>query len=438
MLEQLAVNFKVTGGEQFEKIKSKLDSIRAKTKSPFSTNIKAKGIEKLEKIKDKLKNIKDKISKPFKLFLQTSGVQKALNLTRNGFKRFGNYATQQFEKAQKKANSFSGTIKKIVAALGVGLVVKTGLEGAGNLEQYRNTLETVLKDKNKAQKKLAWASRFANKTPFETGEVVGGMTKLESYGIEGDRVLKTTKRTYLEMIGDMASGMGKSFDQAIEAVADAKTGELERLKEFGMTKKMIADFGAEKGLELFNNKGQIKDMELFNKTLFEMMNAKFGGSMEKQANTFKGALSTIKGTFKSALSTIAGVNEFGDLVKNSPFQLLKDKAIIPLSKVLVKMQEDGTFTKWAEKLASGLVTVISVGRKIINFLIEWKEVVIPLTTALSGLFVIYEITKAIGALSKGLSLITKGFNPWMLGIGLAITAGVALYRNWDKITAGKN
>ena len=284
-----------------------------------------------------------------------------------------------------------------------------------------------------ARKKLAWASRFANKTPFETEEVVGGMTKLQSYGIEGDRILKTTNRTYLEMIGDMASGMGKSFDQAIEAVADARTGELERLKEFGITKNMIAEFGKSKGLEIFNSKGQINDLELFNKTLFEMMDSRFGGAMEKQAKTFRGGLSTISGAAKSALSTLAGVNEFGDIVENSPFQILRDKVIIPFANTLVRLQEDGTFTRWAENLSNIFGEIINVGGKVIDFIVKWKEVLIPLASAIAGIFVINKIIVLIGALKTALAGFS--FNPIMLGIGAVIAIGVLLYRNWDLIKA---
>lgn len=433
MLEQLAVSFKVFGAEKFEKIKKQLREIKEKTSSPFETiaKVKVKGREKLDKLKEQINSIKAKVKAPFKMLLKTAGIQKALESTKIGFKKFGNYAVQQFEKAQKKANSLTGVIKKIVTALGAGLLIKTGIGGAGQLEQYRNTLETVLKDSKKAKQKLAWASRFSNKTPFETEEVVGGMTKLQSYGIEGDRVLKTTGRTYLEMIGDMASGMGKSFDQAIEAVADARTGELERLKEFGITKNMIAEFGKTQGIELFNSKGQIQDMELFNKALFEMMNSRFGGAMEKQAKTFKGGLSTIKGAFKSALSTLAGVNEFGDIVENSPFQILKDKVILPVANWLVKKQEDGTFTKWGEKLSETFSTVISTGEKIINFIVKWKELIIPLVSALGGLFILNKIVVLIGAIKVALAALS--FNPIILGIGAAIAVGVLLYRNWDKI-----
>ena len=322
MLEQLALSFKVIGNglESMKKIDVQLSTLK----------------NKLSTFQSKLSNFRNKIGSIFsqiknKITSSMSGafsrINNGLNNVRRGFKRFGNYAVQQFERSKQKANGLMGVFKKLLGMIAAGITIKASIDGASSMEQFRNTLETVLKDPNKARKKLAWANRFANKTPFESQEVVEGMTKLQSYGIEGDRILKTTNRTYLEMIGDMASGMGKSFDQAIEAVADARTGELERLKEFGITKNMIDDFGKSQGIEIFNNKGQIKDMELFNKTLFEMMNSRFGGAMEKQAKTFKGGLSTISGAFKSGLATLAGVNEFGDIVENSPFQILKDKVI---------------------------------------------------------------------------------------------------------------
>lgn len=427
MLEQLALSFKVIGNglESMKKIDVQLSTLK----------------NKLSTFQSKLSNFRNKIGSIFsqiknKITSSMSGafsrINNGLNNVRRGFKRFGKYVVQQFERSKQKANGLMGVFKKLLGMIAAGITIKASIDGASSMEQFRNTLETVLKDPDKARKKLAWANRFANKTPFESQEVVEGMTKLQSYGIEGDRILKTTNRTYLEMIGDMASGMGKSFDQAIEAVADARTGELERLKEFGITKSMIADFGKSKGLEIFNNKGQIKDMELFNKTLFEMMDSRFGGAMEKQAKTFKGGLSTISGAFKSGLATLAGVNEFGDIIENSPFQVLKDKVIIPFSELLIKLQEDGTFTKWAENLASAFKNIIKIGGKVVDFIIKWKEVTIPLVSAFTGMLIIHEVVKGIGALKKAMSFTT---NPYMLAIGAAITVGVLLYRNWDLIKA---
>lgn len=391
------------------------------------------GKRALQKIKQSYKETQQLLKKPLAVRFGNvlknpfTGIKKSFNL-------FSSYSTKVFNNAQKKASSLMGTFRRLVGVLSAGLTIKTGLEGASNIEQYRNTLETVLKDSILAQKKLAWASRLANKTPFETEEIINGMTKMQSYGMEGDRVLKSTGKTYLEMIGDMASAMNKPFEQAVEALADSRTGELERLKEFGITKNMIGDFAKLKGYgDLFNNKGQIKDLNLFNKALFELMNSKYGGAMEKQARTFKGAMSTIKGVLKSGLATLIGMDEFGNAIKNSPFQLIRDKVLIPLADLLVKWQEDGTFIKWAEGFSSGIEKVIKTGKNIISFCIKWKEVVIPVVSALAGLFIIEKIAYMIGALKVALAALS--FNPVVAGIGLVIAGTVALYRNWDKVRA---
>ena len=443
MLEQLSLVFKVVGNgqvtlnqisSQIGNLKNNMSNFKNSVSSTFG-NLKST----IGSVKQSLVAFKNKISTTFNAlkakitanFPAISKIRNGFILLRRSLGNFGNYAQQQFQKSKEKASTLLSVLKRIATILAAGFTIKTAIDGAGNIEQYRNTLETVLKDSDMARRKLAWASRFANRTPFETNEVLSGMTKLQSYGIEGDRVLKTTNRTYLEMIGDMASGMGKSFDQAIEAIADARTGELERLKEFGITKNMIAEFGKSKGLEIFNNKGQINDLELFNKTLFEMMDSRFGGAMEKQAKTFKGGLSTISGATKSALATLAGVNEFGDIVENSPFQILRDRVIIPLANTLVKFQEDGTFTRWAENLSSIFGELISWGEKIINFIVKWKEVLIPLASAIAGLFVINKVIVLIGALKTALAALS--FNPIMLAIGAVIAIGVLLYRNWDLV-----
>ena len=128
---------------------------------------------------------------------------------------------------------------------------------------------------------------------------------------------------------------------------------------------------------------------------------------------------------------MVGVNEFGDIVENSPFQILRDKVIIPFANTLIKLQENGTFTRWAENLSNIFGEIINIGGKVIDFIVKWKEVLIPLASAITGIFVINKVIVLIGALKTALSAFS--FNPIMLGIGAVIAIGVLLYRNWDLI-----
>ncbi|GMB00086.1 hypothetical protein [Pelosinus sp. IPA-1] len=157
------------------------------------------------------------------------------------------------------------------------------VQSNAEMEQYKNTLTVVLKSSERATETLEWAAKFAAQTPFEIPQVVEATTRLETYGITAQKTLGT--------IGDMASVMGKPLMQAVEAVADAQTGEVERLKEFGITKQMLIDQGAKMGTTVVDSKGTITDMVAFNAALFTIMEDRYKGGMEMQSKSFKGMLS---------------------------------------------------------------------------------------------------------------------------------------------------
>ena len=141
-----------------------------------------------------------------------------------GAKKQGSF-DKTFSSISKSVKSLTKTVAGVattyISAKALKDVGKSALESASGLEGYRSTLNVVLKDQQKAAKMMAWAVEFANKTPFETDSVVEATVRLQSYGIEAESVMT--------QIGDMAGVMNKDLMQAVEAVADAQTGELERL-----------------------------------------------------------------------------------------------------------------------------------------------------------------------------------------------------------------
>lgn len=179
------------------------------------------------------------------------------------------------------------SLQGAIAAVAGGVVFKQAydwlVDSNAQMEQYRNTLTVVLGSQEKAVKTLEWANKFAAQTPFEIPQIVEATTRMAAYGINAQKTLG--------IVGDMASVMGKDLMQAVEAVADAQTGELERLKEFGITKQMIIDQAKLLGSNPVNNSGQITDMKAFNAALFSLMEKRFKGGMEMQSKSFKGMLS---------------------------------------------------------------------------------------------------------------------------------------------------
>ena len=245
----------------------------------------------------------------------TAGVTREMESATRSVVSFKNRAGSAINSAAKSFVKFGTAAAGVTAAL----AAKTGLSEAMDLEGYRLQLETATKDTQKASEIMQYAINLANKTPFEGGELVEGAAKFETMGMAAQK--------WLPLAGDMAAATNKSFDQATEALIDAQNGELERLKEFGITKAKIVEQGEKMfaGVQLVNNKGQIVNQEKFNEALISLMQERFGGGMEKQATTMKGLWSTVTGVTKSALATITGIATDGSIRSGSALDMLKDK-----------------------------------------------------------------------------------------------------------------
>lgn len=279
-----------------------------------------------------------------------------------GAKKQGSF-DKTFSSISKSVKSLTKTVAGVaatyVSAKALADVGKSALESASGLEGYRSTLNVVLKDQQKAAKMMAWAVEFANKTPFETDSVVEATVRLQSYGIEAQKVMT--------QIGDMAGVMNKDLMQAVEAVADAQTGELERLKEFGITKAMITAKGAElyKNQTIVNNKGQIVDQQKFNDALFALMEDRFKGGMEIQAKSYKGLMSTIAGVWKTGLAQMAGISGTGEIIEGSAFDAAKE-GLNWIANKMQDMSKAGAFEKIGKKIGSTVQTGIKYGKKVLD------------------------------------------------------------------------
>lgn len=214
--------------------------------------------------------------------------------------------------AQQLAISASiASVPTALAAIGAA-----GLAVASNFEDASTTLTTLYGDVDTAKAKFQDLSAFAAQTPFEFPELLDATVKLKAYGIEaGD---------YLKILGDTASGMGKSLNDTVEALADAQTGEFERLKEFGIKALEITQKNAEqlgvsaeeagKTALMYTDKYGAQQVEVVDRNNREMItstitgiwNDKYAGAMETRSKTLSGMLSTLKDNMSMALADLVG------------------------------------------------------------------------------------------------------------------------------------
>lgn len=328
-----------------------------------------------------------------------------------------------------------------LAAYGGAALAAVSLVGtASDFEKFQTILVTTEGSAIKAEQAMAWVQDFAVKTPYELDQVTDSFVKLRAYGLDPTQGL-------LETLGDTSAAMGKPLMQAVEAVADAVTGENERLKEFGIkaskTGSMItyaytnaAGKSAEIAVKASNRMA-------IQQTLMAIMNEKFAGSMGRLSMTWSGMTSNMADQFMKFRLMI---------MKSGLFDWMKDKLAMVL-KTINAVEADGRLLKWATSIGETIKAALT---NIWNFAVGTKEVIQTLTGYLSTaaeyvggwknlskilatiVFAPTLIATAAGLvqIATGLGLLSAALmaNPVMLAIA-AVAGGVYLiYKNWDAIT----
>ena len=150
----------------------------------------------------------------------------ALELDDRGFNRGIRSADGQ---VNKLSGSFGGlsTAIKAATAIGAGFAVKGVLDATLKMENFRTTLTAYLGSQQAANSEIERLTELANKLPQDLDNITEGFIILQRNGID-------TTSASLEAFSKVAAGNSKDFTQLAEAVADALTGEFERLKEFGV------------------------------------------------------------------------------------------------------------------------------------------------------------------------------------------------------------
>mgnify|MGYP000358221422 CR=1 FL=1 len=197
-------------------------------------------------------------------------------------------------KTEKRAISMG----KAFAAAGVAAATAFAfnlLKVNREFESLRSSLITTTGSAENATIAFKGIQEFAAKTPFAISELTDAFIKLGNLG------LAPSERA-LTSYGNTAGALGVSLNQVVEAVADATTGEFERLKSFGITTKSEADKVkfTFRGLtrEVGKNAAEIQDF------LIGLGENEFASGMKRQADTIDGAISNMSDSWDSFLDNL--------------------------------------------------------------------------------------------------------------------------------------
>lgn len=258
------------------------------------------------------------------------------------------------------------------------------LDAAADFETLEARLETALGSSSLAKQTFEELKGFTKDLAITTEEAADSYIKLQNLGLN-------PTIDALKSYGNTAAAQGKSVNQLIEAVADASTGEFERLKEFGIKaskegEKVTFTF---QGLSttIGNSAQEIQGY------LQDLGNTTFAGALDKQANTFNGIIAILKDNIRTTVA------EFGK------FELDALKPIADgLNSLFDSIRELSPATKKFLVIFGGIAAAVG-----------------PLL-ALAG-----TILPAIGT---GFALLTGPIG--LIAAGLT-AIGVIIYKNWEPI-----
>lgn len=319
-----------------------------------------------------------------------------------------------------------------------GFLFKTQLlDVAAAFEKYQTILETTEGTQAKAQEAMSWVNDFAVGTPYQLDELVESFVKLRSYGLDPTNGL-------LKTLGDTAAAMGKPLTQAVEAIADAVTGENERLKEFGITartvgNKIVYEYSANgetmRKVARRGNRAMIQD------TLTAIWNDKYAGSMDKLSKTWGGMMSDLGDQWTRFANKVmsAGV-----------FEWMKTRLKATLDSINA-LAENGQLDSMARDFGASLMSafkeiwaalqeVIAIGRELGGVIVDlkeffggWKPLLGVVAALLAGPFLVALVTAGVAVAGFLSALMATPVGWFIFAVSAIAGAAGLIYENWDKI-----
>ena len=120
------------------------------------------------------------------------------------------------------------------AAMGISSLGRDVFNTVASVEKMRASLETVTGSIGSANAAWDQMREFAKTTPFELDQSVKAFIRMKSLGLD-------PTEDALRSFANTSAAMGTDLMQMVEAVADATTGEFERLKEYGIKASQDGD-----------------------------------------------------------------------------------------------------------------------------------------------------------------------------------------------------
>ncbi len=213
--------------------------------------------------------------------------------------------------AERATSGLTGAFTRLIGPLTAAVSATAALSKLVDVQRQFDVLNAGLVTATGSAESAGVAfdalREFAANTPYSLDQAVEGFTKLVNLGL-------TPSERALTSYGNTASAMGKGLSQMVEAVADATTGEFERLKEFGIKAKQEGDKVSLtfQGVTttIGNNAAEIEEY------LTKIGENEFAGAMQQRMDSLDGAISNLGDTWDQLFLTVSQ-SGVGDVIEDA-------------------------------------------------------------------------------------------------------------------------
>lgn len=283
---------------------------------------------------------------------------------------------------EHKTQSFGSSIKRTVAALGLGKIAKdfasAGISFNASIEQYQTSFEVMTGSAEKAAQITQQLKQIAANTPFELPQLADTTQLLMNYGFTADDAMKK-----MQMLGDISQGSADKMTRIATAYGQMSSAgkvsleDVKQMIEVGFNP--LQEISKSTGESMASLYDRISDGSLSVDEITASMErstsagGKYFQSMDKQSQTLNGKISTLKDTF----------NEFAGKAMQGLSDVLSNTVIPALTGVLSHSDEIMAV------LNALLPVIVAVGSafaawKIVNFIQDIPKMVGSVKTAILG------------------------------------------------------
>lgn len=342
------------------------------------------------------------------------------------------------------AGLVSGT-KKVLAAAGIGKVLKDTLMEGAALEQSVGGVETLFKDSaGKVIENAKSAYKTAGLSANQYMETVTSFSATLLQGLGGDTV-RAAEIADLA-ITDMSDNANK-FGSDMQSVMNAYMG-ISR-QNYTMLDNLKLGYGgtASEMARLINDSGVLGEaIKVTDKTVKDVPFDQIilainkiqdnlgvtGTTAKESASTFSGSFSSMKAAAQNLLGALASgedVQEAADALLDTMETFLFENFLPMLERVFSSIVSGvGDAIKEGLGLSDAEFTTVAVGIEILTAAIVAYNIAqhaSAIATAVSR--------AAVGAFGAVVGFITSPVTLAVLAIGSLIAIGVALYQNWEDV-----